>query len=127
MRTHIFAQPPLHLTDHNIQRPTQKLRPRRLNVPLRPPLPHRPPQNWKGQALPILLNGLPSKSQSAHTNTDYTNLLHPALSRIASISPLAQVQKGTYRTPTFLIHGTRDDLIPWQQSEEFRDALEMEG
>lgn len=89
--------------------------------------------NWKGQTLPILLNGLPSKpasraSKSTHTNTtDYTHLPQPSDEQIASISPLAQVHRDTYRTPTYLIHGTRDDLIPWQQSREFSDALEAKG
>ena len=92
--------------------------------------------NWKGQTLPVLLNGLPSKSaaavtaatpQTSNANTDYANLAQPGDEEIASISPLAQVQRNTYRTPTYLIHGTRDDLIPWQQSQEFRDALQAKG
>ncbi len=83
--------------------------------------------NWKGQALPVLLNGLPSKSQAANSDIDYTDLPQPSAEQIASISPLAQVQKGTYRTPTYLVHGTQDDLVPWQQSEEFADALQKNG
>lgn len=85
--------------------------------------------NWKGQTLPVLLNGLPSKSAavSQTRNTDYANLAQPGDEQIASISPLAHVQRNTYRIPTYLIHGTRDDLIPWQQSQDFRDALQAKG
>ena len=87
--------------------------------------------NWKGQTLPVLLNGLPCKpasaSQSTNANTKYTDLAQPSDESIASISPLAQVERNTYRTPTYLIHGTRDDLIPWQQSREFMEALKAKG
>ena len=43
------------------------------------------------------------------------------------MSPLAHVKNDTYRTPTYLIHGKPDDLIPWQQSQGFVDALERKG
>ena len=89
--------------------------------------------NWKGQTLPVLLNGLPcrlasaSQTTNANANTKYTDLPQPSDESIASISPLAQVEGNTYRTPTYLIHGTRDDLIPWQQSQEFIEALRAKG
>jgi acetyl esterase/lipase len=42
---------------------------------------------------------------------------------IVAASPLAQIRLGNYRTPTFLIHGTADDLIPWEQSQGTFDAM----
>ncbi|KAL6719406.1 hypothetical protein ACLMJK_003646 [Lecanora helva] len=84
--------------------------------------------NWKGQALPVLVNGLPSKASSVPEKRDYyANLPQPNEDQIASISPLEQVRRGRYRTPTYLVHGTKDDLIPWQQSQEFADALKAQG
>ena len=41
--------------------------------------------------------------------------------------PLAQIVRGNYQTPTFMIHGTNDDLIPWEQSQGTFDALLNEG
>ena len=76
--------------------------------------------NWKAQTLPVIMNGLPSKTQAsaAGTNkTDWGALPQPSLDTIRSLSPRAQVREGSYRVPTFFIHGTADDLIPWQQSQ----------
>lgn len=74
--------------------------------------------NWKGQTLPVLLNGLDP------ANCDEGSLLtHPTADQIRAVSPLAQIRKGTYRTPTFIVHGTRDDLIPWQQAQRTYKAL----
>ena len=86
--------------------------------------------NWRGQALPVLLNGLPSKRAVANGSApgiDYSNLPQPSDEEIASINPYAQILKGTYRTPTFLVHGTDDDLIPWQQSAQTHEALVKAG
>lgn len=82
--------------------------------------------NWHAQALPILLNGLPSIPTATDT-TDYTSLPLPSAAQISSISPLAHVEDGSYRTPTYLVHGTKDDLIPWQQSQGFVQALQGRG
>ncbi|KAF2787894.1 alpha/beta-hydrolase [Melanomma pulvis-pyrius CBS 109.77] len=79
--------------------------------------------NWNGAALPILTNGL-SKEISRDERTKSTM---PNREQIRSISPLAHVQDGTYRTPIYLIHGTADDLVPWQQSKRMMDALQEKG
>jgi acetyl esterase/lipase len=71
--------------------------------------------NWRGQALPILLNGFSRDST--------LNFADPTPEQVQSISPLAQIRQGKYKTPTYLIHGTRDDLIPWQQVQRTYDAL----
>jgi hypothetical protein len=75
--------------------------------------------NWQAQTLPMLINGLPSKSQvsgSGRTLDSVLNMQIPDSGAIASISPYDQIRRGCYKTPTYLLHGTKDDLIPWQQS-----------
>jgi acetyl esterase/lipase len=81
--------------------------------------------NWKGQTLPFLLNGLKCKGSDIQT----ANLIlpTPTLEQIQSVSPLSQIRRGNYRTPTFLIHGTQDDLIPWQQLQRTHTALQDKG
>ncbi|EOD43923.1 putative polyketide synthase protein [Neofusicoccum parvum UCRNP2] len=56
----------------------------------------------EGNGLPILLTGLSADSLT----------MPPSPSLVASISPLAHVRGGTYRVPTYLIHGTRDEIVP---------------
>lgn len=51
----------------------------------------------------------------------------PDPERVRSISPYAQILEGNYRTPTYMIHGTADDMIPWQQSQKTIDALKRQG
>jgi len=70
--------------------------------------------NWRPQTVPFLLHG-PSPSPP------------PTQAQIASISSYAQILTGAYRTPTFLIHGRPDDLIPWQQSMRTVEALRARG
>ncbi|EAS32138.2 polyketide synthase [Coccidioides immitis RS] len=76
--------------------------------------------NWEGQSLPILINGLSRKRIP-------TKLPSPSIEQIRNISPLAHIRAGRYRTPTFFIHGTRDDLVPWQQSQRTYEALIENG
>ncbi|KAI0860544.1 hypothetical protein F4860DRAFT_197867 [Xylaria cubensis] len=86
--------------------------------------------NWAGQSLPILLGGLPAPSASTASSPDYTNLPQPNLEQVKAISPLAHVTGSAsprYKTPTFLIHGTEDDLVPWQQSQKFHEMLVRHG
>ncbi|KAI9884810.1 MAG: Type I Iterative PKS [Watsoniomyces obsoletus] len=86
--------------------------------------------NWKAQMLPILINGLPSKKKLELTGKDakeYYTMKMPSSEEIASINPYDQILRDNYRTPTYLIHGTDDDLIPWQQSKLVHDALVKKG
>lgn len=89
--------------------------------------------NWRAQALPILINGLPplstpqTTSSSSPSTTSYDNLPMPSPSQIARISPYSHIVTSHYKTPTFLIHGTEDDLIPWQQSQKTFEALKERG
>ncbi len=82
--------------------------------------------------VPILINGLPSKSKlvSTTSNTDpesYKSLPMPSKEQIASINPYAQIQMGNYKTPTFIMHGTDDDLVPCEQSWKTVEALREKG
>jgi acetyl esterase/lipase len=84
--------------------------------------------NWKGQMLPILMNGLPHKSRVSTSDAKkYYSMDQPSREKIVSISPFAQINRGTYQTPTYLVHGTADDLIPWQQTQRVHDALVKQG
>ncbi len=51
----------------------------------------------------------------------------PKLEDIQAVSPYAQIVQGSYRTPTFMVHGDRDDLIPWQQTQDTIEALQKQG
>lgn len=77
--------------------------------------------NWKGRTLRVLLNKLSPNSGSSNDPT--ADLPEPTPDQIQSVSPLAQIQQGAYRVPTFIIHGTKDDLIPWQQAMRTYEAL----
>ena len=78
--------------------------------------------------LPVVIRGLPSKKHAAgSTERDWNALPQPATDEIVPVSPLAQIVRGNYRTPTFFVHGTKDDLIPWQQTEETYNALIDQG
>ena len=84
--------------------------------------------NWKAQSLPVLVNGLPSKAQlGARDPRPLYEMPQPSAAAVAAISPRAQVERGPYATPTFLIHGTADDLIPWQQSQRTHESLARKG
>ena len=84
--------------------------------------------NWKAQMVPILINGLPNKKKLRGRNADsFTNMVMPSKDQIASISPYAQIELGNYRTPTFIMHGTEDDLVPCRQSMNTIAALKRKG
>jgi acetyl esterase/lipase len=68
-------------------------------------------------AVSILLDGFRADDQ-------YTE---PSRERIQAVSPLAQVQLGRYRTPTFIVHGTLDEVVPLQMSVAFDEALRETG
>ncbi|KAL3493898.1 hypothetical protein BJX62DRAFT_234754 [Aspergillus germanicus] len=84
--------------------------------------------NWKGQFMPVLLHGLPHADSVS--NSEAQALLcqrQPPVEEIQRASPYAQIKKGNYHTPTFIIHGTEDDLIPWKQSVRTIEALKAQG
>jgi acetyl esterase/lipase len=84
--------------------------------------------NWKAQTLPVIIGGLPSKRNSLQQSVqDWNALPQPNVKEIIRCSPRAQIVRGNYQTPTFIIHGTNDDLIPWQQSQSTYEALREQG
>ncbi|KAL8713852.1 MAG: hypothetical protein Q9220_001997 [cf. Caloplaca sp. 1 TL-2023] len=94
--------------------------------------------NWTGNTVPILLGALSLKekqrragdssaSVSLQPHDGRTRLPRPLASRIEAISPLAQIGKGNYRTPTYFLHGSEDDFIPWQETQGTYDALIASG
>ena len=48
-------------------------------------------------------------------------------SQIVEISPLAQIRAGRYHVPTFILHGTEDDVVPVSQSVGSERALREQG
>ncbi|KAI1407386.1 hypothetical protein F5Y13DRAFT_131466 [Hypoxylon sp. FL1857] len=82
--------------------------------------------NWHGQTVPVLVNGLTKTTQTGAQN-GVPALPQPTPEQIQAISPLAQIRKGNYRTPTFLVHPYEDDLIPWQQAQRTADELHRSG
>lgn len=83
--------------------------------------------NWKGQTLPVLLHGSNHERASTEGSKKNPELTTPTVQEIQSISPLAHIRNHRYKTPTFLIHGTLDDLIPLQQAQRTYEALLDEG
>lgn len=85
--------------------------------------------NWKAQTLPIIIGGLPSRNKADKSSgkIDWKALPQPSLEKIRAVSPMTHIRAGDYKTPTFLIHGTADDLIPWQQSQGTYEAMVEEG
>lgn len=51
----------------------------------------------------------------------------PSSERIAHISPMAQLKAGNYNVPTFIIHGDRDEIAPFGDSEKFVQELKGRG
>ena len=92
--------------------------------------------NWKAQTLPTILNGLPSRKQVAAASDenpnvnaakDWNSLPQPSLEVIRKASPRAYIKQGSYKVPTFFIHGKKDDLIPWQQSQGTFESMRDRG
>ena len=80
--------------------------------------------NWKTQTLPVIISGLSSKKKSSGLSVKNWNALpQPTLEEIISCRPVIQIVCGNYQTPTFIIHGTNNDLILWEQSQGTFNAL----
>lgn len=78
--------------------------------------------------MPVIIGGLPNKKKAAGLKVrEWNALQQPGLDEIVPVNPLAQIVRGNYQTPTFLIDGTNDDLIPWQQSQGTYNALVDQG
>ncbi|PWY75480.1 ketoacyl-synt-domain-containing protein [Aspergillus heteromorphus CBS 117.55] len=66
----------------------------------------------------LLINGIPTEGEQIPA---------PDLNRAAAISPLAQLRAGNYRTPTFLIIGEEDEVVPFNTAVEFVATLKDHG
>ena len=74
----------------------------------------------EGHGLPLLLNSIrPPNGRSWSTK--------PPADLIAAISPLSHLRRGTYTTPTFLIHGTNDEIVPYHTAVTFSEAIREKG
>ncbi|KAJ5357675.1 CAZyme family CE10 [Penicillium brevicompactum] len=81
--------------------------------------------NWTGQTLPVLLKACTIKGNTEKCSPD--DLSRPTEEEIQAVSPNYQIRVGRYNTPTFLIHGTSDDLVPCAQTESTHGALTASG
>jgi acetyl esterase/lipase len=68
-------------------------------------------------AISILLDGFRADDQ----------YVKPSRERVQAVSPLAQVRLGRYRTPTFIVHGSNDEVVPIDMSVTFSEALKETG
>ncbi|KAL9599000.1 MAG: hypothetical protein Q9219_004114 [cf. Caloplaca sp. 3 TL-2023] len=75
----------------------------------------------EGNALNMLLNGLPDDPSGSET------AVTPQQRQIDAINPIFHVRNGTYTVPTFLIHGTADEVVPCDMSVAFSEALKDRG
>ncbi|KAJ5388986.1 Acyl transferase/acyl hydrolase/lysophospholipase [Penicillium cataractarum] len=82
--------------------------------------------NWTGQTVPVLLRGK-HHLESCKPSGAEEALPDPTIEEVHSISPLAQIRRGYYKSPTFLIHGSLDDLIPLEQAQRTRDEMQSQG
>ncbi|KAI9677123.1 MAG: Type I Iterative PKS [Bathelium mastoideum] len=84
--------------------------------------------NWRGQTLPVLFRGLPSASTvSAEDAAAFNDLEQPPREDVIKASPYAQIVRGNYKTPTHIVFGTKDDLIPWLQAQRTVEAMREKG
>ncbi len=84
--------------------------------------------NWKGQTLPVLFRSLPTRDSVPPGKVKgYQELPQPPVDDIVRASPYAQIVRGNYRSPTHIVFGTDDDLIPWQQAQNTVDAMREAG
>ncbi|KAK8117055.1 uncharacterized protein PG998_005336 [Apiospora kogelbergensis] len=82
----------------------------------------------EGNGLPLMLHGLPPAGDAADDRNAFGNVEDVDPAKVASISPLAQVTSGAYGAmPTFLVHGTEDELVPYESARTFVDALRRAG
>ncbi|KAL9078892.1 MAG: hypothetical protein Q9157_002187 [Trypethelium eluteriae] len=76
----------------------------------------------EGTGLPLLLNGLPSINASRSACFE-----EPSQEQVASINPISQLCSGNYHTPTYIIHGTDDEIAPFSDAEQFVAALKAKN
>ncbi|PYI34926.1 ketoacyl-synt-domain-containing protein [Aspergillus indologenus CBS 114.80] len=83
-----------------------------------------------GQTLQIFANGLPPRSAIPNTEEGIKSILFappPPTDRIRQFSPYAGASTGRHLSPTYLLHGKRDQLVPWTQALRMHEALQEHG
>ncbi|KAK6226489.1 polyketide synthase [Colletotrichum tabaci] len=74
----------------------------------------------RGPCLPLLINGL----LSSNDDRSIARALEPVdANRVKSLCPMAQARRGRVKTPTIVLHGAEDDIVPLQDALVFRDLL----
>lgn len=51
----------------------------------------------------------------------------PPAWKVEAISPMAQLKAGRYKVPTFVIHGDKDEIAPFKDSERFVEELKAKS
>ncbi|CAG7993876.1 unnamed protein product [Penicillium salamii] len=84
--------------------------------------------NWHGQTLPVLFRGLPAGINVPQKSAAAFNCMEqPPRDQIIQASPYAQILRGAYKSPTHIVFGTKDDLIPWEQAQRTFSAMQHMG
>jgi acetyl esterase/lipase len=90
--------------------------------------------NWRAQTLPVLTgafaldgHGAVNRGGEQGTREHADSFAQPAPDAVTRISPRAQIELGAYTTPTCLVHGSLDDLIPVSQVRGTYAALQRAG
>lgn len=73
-----------------------------------------------GMGLPLFVNGLPQ-------DTNCTEIPMPSEERIAKIDPLVQLRHDQYKTPTCVVHPTKDNIAPYAAARRFVKEMEARG
>lgn len=72
----------------------------------------------------MLLNGL-TKHREDRGAALADLLARVSPSAVASVSPLARVRAGEYTIPTFIAHGTEDEVAPFAAAARLADAMSL--
>lgn len=75
-----------------------------------------------GHGLSLLLNNVMEASRGDDAESATSWHAPPAPERVATICPLAHLRAGPYRTPTFIVHGTQDERVPFGSAVDFVNA-----
>ncbi|KAM7212102.1 conidial yellow pigment biosynthesis polyketide synthase [Rhypophila decipiens] len=79
-----------------------------------------------GNGLTLLLNGLPA-AQKGRINSDSDLFPPPSPEAIKAICPLARLKAGEFDVPTYVIHGTADEVAPLAGAERFVAEMKVRG
>jgi len=79
-----------------------------------------------------MLSGLPPRDNGEIDDDDdlrkwLASTGAPSPERVASVSPLARLHSGQYNCPTYVIHGTSDEVAPFAGAQRFVAELAARG